>query len=88
MSNMLQTVETTTGVEGIIAITSIADAHYTHEQTVASANWSVTHNLGKKPSVSVVDTGENAIVPDILYINDNSLTLYFSGSTSGKAYLN
>ncbi|MCO5250689.1 MAG: hypothetical protein M9949_04620 [Candidatus Kapabacteria bacterium] len=75
-------------MQGVIPITAIADAHYTHEQTVASATWTVTHNMGKYPSVSVVDTGDNVIVPDVEYIDTNSLTILFSGATAGNAYLN
>jgi hypothetical protein len=85
---MLQTVHLETGKPGVIPLSSIADAHYVHEQTVASATWAVTHNLGKKPSVIVVDSGNNTIEPDIVYIDNNSLEIHFAGSTSGFAYSN
>jgi hypothetical protein len=53
-----------------------------------SATWQVTHNLGKKPSVVVVDTTENTVVGDIQYTSLNTLTITFVDSFSGKAYLN
>jgi len=54
----------------------------------ASATWTVTHNLGKFPSVSVVDTADQLMYGDTEYFNENSLTITFSAPFSGKAYLN
>jgi hypothetical protein len=64
------------------------DAHFVYEQNMPSATWEVTHNLGKKPSVVVVDTTENTVVGDIQYTSLNTLTITFVDSFSGKAYLN
>jgi hypothetical protein len=64
------------------------DAHYVHNQMLPAASWAITHNLGKKPAVSVVDTTDAVVYGDINYINDNQLTISFSGAFSGKAYLN
>lgn len=61
---------------------------YTYTQSAPSASWVVTHNLNTFPSVSVVDTGGTEIIPDILYVSANSITLTFGSPTSGKAYLN
>lgn len=63
-------------------------AGYTHTQNVPSTTWSVTHNLGKRPSVTIVDTGDNVVIGEIQYTNDNSLVLTFSAAFSGKAYFN
>jgi len=64
------------------------DKHYMHDQDSASAIWSVTHNLYKYPSVTVVDSGENIVYGDVAYINDTQLTINFTSAFSGKAYLN
>lgn len=64
------------------------DLNYTHNQMVASASWTITHNLGKYPSVTVVDSAGTAWEGDITYINNNSLQINFSLPFSGKAYLN
>jgi len=61
---------------------------YTHTQITAATTWLVSHNLNKKPSVTVVDDGENVIIADVEYINENELTIHFTAPTSGKAYLN
>lgn len=64
------------------------DKTYVHNQGAASATWTITHNLNKKPSVTVVDSADNVVVGEIQYINDTSITITFSGAFSGKAYLN
>lgn len=63
-------------------------AQYTHTQGTPSATWTVVHNLGRHPSVMVVDTGDTVIMPDIHYDSLNQITLTFGSATSGKAYLN
>jgi len=67
--------------------------NYTHTQSAASATWTITHNLNKFPSVTVIDSGDSVVQGEILYNSANQLTLtfYAGGSTSafsGKAYLN
>lgn len=57
-------------------------------QNTASNTWSVTHNLNKYPSVTTVDSTNDMIVGDVVYNSSNSLTINFSSSVSGKAYLN
>lgn len=70
------------------AITDFEDKHFEHNQTSASSNWSITHNLGKFPSVTVVDSAGNFVVGEVIHLNNNNLTVSFRGSFSGKAYLN
>ena len=67
---------------------SDTDKTYTHNQGSASATWSITHNLNKMPSVTVVDSADNVVVGEIEYNDNNSVTITFSGAFSGKAYLN
>jgi hypothetical protein len=61
--------------------------NYTHIQSVSSANWTITHNLGFPPSVSVVDSGGNHVVGDVNYVSANVLTVSFSSPFGGSAYL-
>jgi hypothetical protein len=65
-----------------------AREHYTHTQSQSASIWVVQHNLNKKPAVSIVDTGDNEVEGDILYNDNNTLTLTFSAPFSGKAYCN
>lgn len=79
-----------TKVYGITSISDSAskDKHFVHTQNSASSSWSITHGLNKYPSVSIIDSGNNIVVGDIEYTSLNTLTLRFSASFSGKAYLN
>lgn len=64
------------------------DQTYTHTQSVASATWTITHNLNKRPSVTVVDSGGTVVIGDVQYIDDNTIIITFIGAFSGAAYLN
>jgi hypothetical protein len=59
-----------------------------HNQTVSSSTWSITHNLNKYPSVSIVDSSNEEVIGEVEHINSNSLTVKFSAPFSGKAFLN
>jgi hypothetical protein len=57
-------------------------------QSSPSAVWIIAHNMNKKPSVTVVDTGDSVVIPTIHYDSVNQITATFGSATSGKAYLN
>ena len=64
------------------------DLHYIHTQDIASATWTINHNLGKFGSATVVlSTGQKGY-GDITYIDANNLTISFAGAETGKAYIN
>jgi hypothetical protein len=48
----------------------------------------ITHNLNKFPSVTVVDSGGSHIVGDVQHINENSFTITFTASFQAKVYAN
>lgn len=77
-----------TVVVAVAGVISPKDSHYTHNQNSVSDTWSVTHNLGKKPSVTVVDSADTVLYGAVSYTDDNSLTITLSAPTSGKAYMN
>lgn len=60
---------------------------YTHGQTSTSATWTVDHNLGFNPNVTVKDNYGNIIEGYITYTSNSSLTIEFSLAVSGYAYL-
>lgn len=64
------------------------DLNYTHAQSVASATWTIAHNLGKRPSVTVVDSAGDVCVGNVHYTDANNLTVTFSAAFAGVAYLN
>lgn len=77
-----------TGTSMPEAIVTVSDAHYVHYQGVAAEEWIVNHGLGKRPAVNIVDSGDNVVVGDIAYLDNNTLRLTFDGAFSGKAYCN
>ena len=64
------------------------DKTFIYTQSSASSVWNITHNLNKYPSVSVVDTANTVVYGDVKYINENELTITFTNTFSGKAFLN
>jgi len=40
------------------------------------------------PSVTVVDSGNTEIIPNLVYLDISRLVLTFGSPTSGKAYMN
>lgn len=48
----------------------------------------VTHNLSKKPAVTVIDSAGDECEGDIAHISDNSLVVSFSASFSGTVLCN
>lgn len=66
----------------------IGDKNFVFNQNVASDLWEINHNLNKFPSVTVVDSGNNIVIGEVTYINENSLQIIFTSPFSGSAYLN
>jgi len=60
---------------------------YIHTQSASASTWTINHNLGYYPAVSVVDSGENLVIGDVTYISANTLSVSFNASFGGKAYL-
>lgn len=67
----------------------IADSGtYTQCFEIATVKWTITHNLGKFPSVTVVDLDNNVVVGDVDYLSTNIIQITFSIPFSGCAFLN
>lgn len=65
-----------------------SDKNYVYEQEVASDTWVITHNLGKYPSVEIVDSAGTRIFPEVQWVNNNVCIARMSAAVTGKAYLN
>lgn len=61
--------------------------NYTHNQLTAASTWTITHNLGFFPAVSIVDSGGNYVIGDVNYVSQNVVSVSFNASFGGKAYL-
>lgn len=67
-------------------VTGPFPAPYEHDQMVASATWTVTHNMGREPAaVSVIDSAGTVVLGGVQHIDSNSLRLLFSAPFAGKA---
>lgn len=70
------------------SILASQDKSYIHDQILASDAWTIVHNLGKYPSVGVVDSAGTIVIGEIDYISTNEVRVRFTAPFSGKAYLN
>lgn len=73
--------------KGIVSTLS-GDKSFLYTQVSASDTWVITHNLGKRPSVTVVDSGSSVVYGNTTYNGTNQVTINFSAPFSGVAYLN
>lgn len=64
------------------------DRHHTHKQAQAAKVWTVAHNLGKRPAVTVVDSAGTVVIGEVDYLDDNTVRLTFCAAFSGTAYFN
>lgn len=69
------------------AVERQSDVHYVYPFAPASSV-NVIHNLGKYPSVTVVDTAGDECVGDVNYVSGDELTVSFSNPFGGVLYLN
>lgn len=66
---------------------AVASARYTHSQGVPSTEWIIVHNLGWKPSATVIDSIGNEVCGDVLHDSITQLRISFTNAFSGNAYL-
>lgn len=91
-------VGTVTSGPAAVTITGIAPAQtlnfvlptggaYVHSQNTPTSTWTITHNLGFYPNVTVSDSAGTILEGQIEYPNVTTVVLTFSAAFSGKAYL-
>lgn len=57
-------------------------------QDTPSDRWEIVHNLGKRPSITVVDSAGTVVIGEYEYTDENTVVCTFSGAFSGECYLN
>jgi hypothetical protein len=60
-------------------------ASYLHPQPTASATWTINHNLGYRPAVSVLSVGGMLMLAEVQHTSVNQAVVYFDQPTSGQA---
>lgn len=61
---------------------------FTHNQITPSTEWTINHDLNKRPSVAVVDSAGTLVHGLVKYIDDTQIIIEFKYAFSGMAYLN
>lgn len=78
----------TTYLQGPPGPSGPSGAGYVHTQASALAVWTVPHNLGYRPSVSVTTTGGVEVEGgEVLHLSTNTLTITFDVAFAGSARL-
>ena len=65
-----------------------SDTTLVYPVTNTAPVWTITHNLGKRPAITTVDSSGNVIHGDIQYVNDNQIKITFSQTLTGAVYFN
>ena len=68
--------------------TGVDDKNFVYVQVAAAASWPITHNLGKYPAVTVLDSTKQELVGQVEHVDLNNCTVTFAGPLSGSASLN
>jgi len=68
--------------------TGAGDANFISSQSFTVGDNTITHNLNKYCSVTVVDNNNNVVIGEIRYNSPNQVTLNFTAAFSGKAFFN
>jgi len=72
----------------VFTLSSQGAPTFVFTQGVPATTWNIQHNLGKFPSVSVINNNNVVINGEVIYIDNNNVQLNFSAGFTGKAYLN
>jgi hypothetical protein len=72
----------------VFTLSSQGTPTFQFTQGAPSTTWNIQHNLGKFPSITVIDTGNTVVNGEYTYTDNNNVVLNFSAAFAGKAYLN
>jgi hypothetical protein len=60
---------------------------YVHTQASIASTWTINHNLGFFPNVTVLDSSNRILETFVQYDNINTATIIMNSAASGKAFL-
>jgi hypothetical protein len=69
-------------------LTFTAKLGYVFTQSTPAAVWTINHDLGKYPSVNIVDSANDEVIGEVNYTSTSQIVIRFSAAFSGKAFLN
>lgn len=65
-----------------------ASAFFEHVQAVASDAWTINHNLGFRPAVTVFSPGGVEVEADVIHVSVNQTVIAFAAPQAGSARFN
>ena len=68
--------------------TVVGDKNFVFTQVAPLSSWTVLHNLDKRCAVQVVDNAFNEVEAEIIWNNNNQVTVNFNSPTTGQVYCN
>ncbi len=83
--NDTRTVFTASGPQGPAGALG---ASFDYTQGSASDDWIIAHNLGRYPSVTIVDSTGREVFGDVHYTDANNIEILFTSAFAGQAFLN
>jgi hypothetical protein len=75
-------------IQQILDSPEVGDVTYVHNQGTPSNIWNVTHNLGKYPAVTVLDSSGAQVHGNVSHTDTASVVITFSAAFSGTATFN
>lgn len=75
------------GPQGAQGPAGPASAFYVHTQSTPATLWTIPHNLGFRPTVSVTTNGGLEVLADVQHLSDNTLTVSLLTAMAGIARL-
>jgi len=72
----------------VFTLSSAGAPTFVFTQGTPATTWNIQHNLGKFPSITVIDTGNTVVIGEYNYTSNTNVILTFSAAFAGKAYLN
>jgi hypothetical protein len=78
---------TAPGPQGPAGSFVVGDVAYTHTQAIASATWTINHNLGFNPTAVVLDSAGTNCEGSFSYPTVNQMVITFNSAFTGIAYI-
>lgn len=73
------------GLQGATGPAGPPDSYHRHDQVTPADTWTVNHNFGSRPLVSVFSMGGREMWAEVVHASDNQALIYFDAPTAGYA---
>ena len=82
---VLQVGQGPSGPKGDKGDTGQAGSTHEHHQTTAASTWTVNHNLGFRPAVTILSVGGAQMLAEVIHASLNQVLVYFDEPMTGLA---